>query len=285
MANMLIAGCGRLGSAVAKRLVNRGHQIYGLRRRWSAAPTWLRPLTADLHDAPTLARTVPAGLDVVMHVLTPDQRDEAGYRRAYLKSLQTLLALPQLSDPRQRWIFVSSTAVYGDAGGGWVDESTPPAPPGFNGRVLLDAEETLRSARPNAALLRLGGIYGPGRDHLLRQLRSGQLRVQRDPPHWGNRIHADDAAELLTILALSPSRGVFNGVDAHPSTEAAVGDWLAERLGVPAPLLRTSDAARPNRRIAARRLSELDFVHRYPDFRVGYDALLRDAGPLPGDAQ
>ncbi len=278
-----MAGCGRLGSAAAERLAGRGHSVCGLRRHWQAAPPWLQPLEADLLDPSTLARVIPAGLDAILHVLTPDQRDEVGYRRAYLHTLQALLALPQLADPRQRWVFVSSTAVYGDANGDWVDERRPPAPAAFNGQVLLEAEQVLRAARPNAALLRLGGIYGPGREHLLRQLRDGLLRVQRSPPHWTNRIHEQDAAELLATLALHPATGVFNGVDARPADEAEVGDWLAERLGLPPPPLRNTDAIRPNRRIATHRLDELGFRHRFPDFRVGYDALLTEAGPKPGE--
>lgn len=260
----------------------QGHTVFGLRRNWRQPPGGLRPLQADLLDPIALAAAVPAELDVVLHVLTPDRREEASYRRAYLDTLQALLDLPQLSDPRQRWVFVSSTAVYGDAGGGWVDESTPPAPTGFNGRVLAEAEARLLAARPNAAVLRLGGIYGPGREYLLRQLRGGLLQVQREPPHWSNRIHAEDAAEILARLALQPACGVFNGVDTEAASEAEVGDWLARQLGLPAPPTRTAAPARPNRRIAARRLGELDFQHRYPDFRVGYSALLHDANPAPG---
>jgi nucleoside-diphosphate-sugar epimerase len=257
--------------------------VYGLRRHWPSTPLSLQPLQADLHDPASLADSVPSGLDVVLHVLTPEQRDEAGYRRAYVDTLQALLDLPQLADPRQRWVFVSSTAVYGDARGDWVDERTPVAPADYNGRVLVEAETRLLSARPNAAVLRLGGIYGPGRDHLLRQLRGGSLRVQREPPHWSNRIHAEDAAELLARLALAKACGPLNGVDAEPASEAEVADWLARRLGLPAAATKPSSDARPNRRIAARRLNELDFQYRYADFRVGYSALLNSESEPPGD--
>lgn len=279
MARVLLAGCGRLGLRSAALLLEGGHQVYGLRRHWPSGslPAGLQPLTADLLDRSALAACLPTGIDVLIHSLTPGERSEAAYRLAYLDTLQALLAAPQLADPGLRWLLVSSTAVYGDAGGAEIDEHTPAAPVEFNGRVLLEAETALRGARKNSLCLRLGGIYGPGREMLLRRLREGRHSVQRQPPHWSNRIHAEDAARMLAFLASRAETGVINGVDCEPVDEARLADWLCERLGLPPAASRAAGSFRPNRRILPTRLREAGFRWRYPDWRIGYDELITDS--------
>ena len=274
----LLAGCGRLGLRVADLLLQGGHRVTGLRRHWPAEgiPVGLQRCTVDLHDGAALAASVPADVDGIIHVLTPDERSPEGYRRAYLSSLQRLLDLPQLAADSQRWLFVSSTAVYGDADGGEVDEHTVPAPGRFNGAVLAQAEQLLQRWRERSCLLRLGGIYGPGRQYLISQLRLGQLRVSRTQPRYTNRIHSTDAARLMGTLCTKRTTGVINGVDCCPATDAEVADWLAARLGwPPAPEVGPDSEARDNKRIRSCRLSALPFYHRYPDYRSGYSAALR----------
>lgn len=280
MARVLLAGCGRLGLRAASLLRDAGHRVYGLRRHWPADPfpPGLERLSADLLDPGALLATVPAGIDGVIHSLTPAERSEAGYRRAYLDTLRALLALPQLADPGVRWLLVSSTAVYGDAGGAEIDEDTQAAPADFNGRVLLEAEAALCGARENSLCLRLGGIYGPGREMLLRRLIDGLHSVQRQPPHWTNRIHAEDAAAMLAFLATRSETGVINGVDCEPVDEATLADWLCERLGLPPVAARSGGAGRPNRRILPTRLRAAGFAWRYPDWRIGYSELIANPG-------
>ena len=130
-----------------------------------------------------------------------------------LKHLVTALA----DAPLRRVLFVSSSAVYGEHGDAWVDEQTPPAPPGFNGRVLLEAEGWLAAQPMPTVVLRLAGIYGPGRMQLVERIRAGEARAPRDPPHWSNRIHADDAAGAIAhLLSLPQAEPVYIGVDDTP---------------------------------------------------------------------
>ena len=282
----LLAGCGRLGLRVADLLLQGGHRVTGLRRHWPAAgiPIGLQRCTVDLHDGSALAASVPPDVDGIIHVLTPDERSPEGYRRAYQSSLQRLLDLPQLALDKQRWLFVSSTAVYGDADGAELDETADSAPAGFNGQILLQAEDCLRQARANAVCLRLGGIYGPGRTQLLRGLLAGTARVQRAPPHWTNRVHAEDAARMLAWLVERPDTGIVNGVDGDAVSEADLADWLCAELDSPPPAERAADG-RANRRILPRRLQQAGFQWRYPDHRIGYSELIaslrQDARPPP----
>jgi len=271
---VLIAGCGRLGGAAGLALARAGCEVFGLRRRSGAIPKPIHPISADLAD-PDLGSKIPEHVQTVVYALTPASRDEASYRASYVDGLRRLLTLPALADPSIHWLFVSSTAVYGNADGDWVDEQTPARPERFNGHVLLEAESLLASRRSSVCLLRLAGIYGPGRLHLISQLRLGALRVSRQHPHWGNRIHSDDAARLISQLVRNRTDGVVNGVDSCSASDAETADWLCARMNLPPALDRDQAAApRANKRIRSTRLPRLPFYHRYADYRAGYSAVL-----------
>ena len=135
--------------------------------------------------------------------MTPSDADLEAAIRAInepgrLREAQDLVA--RAAPTLQRVLLVSSSAVYGEHGGDWVDESTTPAPPGFNGQVLLEAEQLLAAQPITSIALRLAGLYGPGRLQLLERLRTGEVRVPRALPHWANRIHIDDAAAAIVHL-------------------------------------------------------------------------------------
>lgn len=137
-ASVLIAGCGDVGMRAAALLRARGEAVLCLRRNTAALPPGQPVLAADLTDAASL-RALPRGIRRLLFVAAPDARDAATYRRIYVHGLAHLLdALDP--DRLQRAVLVSSSAVYGEHGGGRVDEDTPPAPLAFNGRVLLEAE-------------------------------------------------------------------------------------------------------------------------------------------------
>ena len=133
-----------------------------------------------------------------------------------------------------RWLLVSSTAVYGQDDGAWVGESSPCAPQRFNGRVLLEAETALQ-AYDGACIVRLAGLYGPGRGALLQRILDGAT-CQADPPYWTNRIHMQDACALLAHLMTLPQVArCYVGVDDAPSTQCEVSRWLAAQLSAPPP--------------------------------------------------
>ena len=265
---VLVAGSGDLGGRIALRLREAGATVQRLARR----PRPHEPDVLALDLAQPVRGRIDGAYDLLVHCLSPSSRDEAGYRAVYVDALRHLLdawpAAPRLA-------FVSSTAVYGDHDGAWVDEDAPCRPLGFNGRVLLAAEQLARSCGRDALVLRPGGIYGPGREMLLRRVRSGTPLAVSDPPLYTNRIHVDDAAAAIVHLLRRRAVGVFNLVDDAPAPQPEVLDWLADRMGLPR-LARVA-GARPeeNKRVANARLRAGGFVFRYPDYRSGYDALLR----------
>ena len=269
---VLVAGAGDLGTRVADTLRSHGCEVTAIARR--PRPGQQSLLALDLTQA--LDARIEDRYDLLLHCLAPSDRSEAGYRAVYVDALRHLLqALPGLT----RVAFVSSTAVYGDHGGELVDEDSRCRPQRFNGQVLLAAEHLAVHSGREALVLRLGGIYGPGRDSLLRRLGSGEPLAVSDPPAFGNRIHVEDATAAIVHLLLRGDRGIFNLVDDDPAVQADVLDWLADRLGlarlarVPAP------AASENKRVANQRLHATGLRFRFPDFRAGH----ADLRPVRGE--
>ncbi|OOG54368.1 NAD-dependent epimerase/dehydratase family protein [Rhodanobacter sp. C03] len=271
---VLLAGCGDLGLRVAQRLRARGDEVWALRRQPPASDDsgmhWLR---GDLTRPETL-RELPAGITQVVYLPTPDQRDAEAYRRTFVDGLRHLLdAVDQAS--LRCVLLVSSSAVYGEHAGDWVDEDTPPAPPGFNGSVLLEAEQWL-AAQPVASIkLRLAGLYGPGRMQLIERLRTGQVSVPRTQPHWANRIHVDDAAAAIAhLLSLVDPLPLYLGVDDTPLPLDVLYDHLSALIGAPPAGDGPAPAGIGSKRLSNARLSTSGFVPHWPDSRNGYAALL-----------
>jgi len=270
MANVLILGCGDTGGRLAVQLAQAGHEVTGVRRSPKALPG-VRMVQADITRPFRLALSAPA---YVFIILSPDRSDRDGYAHTYLDGLDRIRDALEGTNPR-RVFFVSSTSVYGEDGGQWVDEDTPPHPATFNGEVLLEAEQRARRYWP-ATVVRFGGIYGPGRLRLLRWVEAGR---PVDPAQWSNRIHVDDAAGMLAFLLAQHEQGreleeLYLGVDDAPVLQAEVLDWLAARMGLPPVPRAPSVGGGANRRLRNRRIRELGFSLRYPDYRAGYAAVL-----------
>jgi electron-transferring-flavoprotein dehydrogenase len=260
--SLLIAGAGDVGMRLAKLRVARGEEVIALRRRDVAAVAGVRHLRVDLATGEGFAR-LPRRPDVLVFCAAPDQREEAAYRALYVDGLRRLL--DALETPRL--LFVSSTAVYGQDAGEWVDEDAPAASTRFNGRALLDAEREL-AGHPGGIALRLSGLYGPDRLQLWRRAREGAANARR----WSNRIHVDDAASALAHLVDLPApQALYLGNDDAPSLEHEVQDWLRARDGL-APVA-AADGPASGRRVSNARLRDSGWRPRFPDFRAGYAGL------------
>lgn len=271
---ILLAGCGDLGERVGRRLVARGSKVWALRRRPPASDdsgiAWLQ---GDLSD-PASLDGLPPGLTQMVYLPTPDHRDEAAYRRIFVDGLRNVLRAAGTSD-LQRVLFVSSSAVYGEHHGDWVDETTPAQPYGFNGEVLLEAEQLLANQPMTSIVLRLAGLYGPGRLQLLDRLREGRAKVPRASTHWANRMHTEDAAAAIVhLLQLVDPLPLYIGADDTPLPLDVLYDALAKLIGAAAPPDGSAPAGIGSKRLSSARLRESGFVAQWPDSRRGYAALL-----------
>lgn len=276
---ILIAGCGDIGSRLASQLLPHAWTVFGLRRSVGHLPSGVIGVCADLFDASLPAQWPEGPLDYLVYCATPTERDEAGYRAAYVDGLRHVLDWTRRSGQRpKRLIFVSSSSVYGQQQGEWVDETSPTHAGGFSGEVMLEAEQVALHSGFAASVVRLTGIYGPGRSDLMNRVRQG-YSVAVSPPLYGNRIHADDAAGLLAFLLQSDAQGVplddcYIGVDDAPDPLAEVVDWMRQRLDVTQWSDETSIRRAGSKRCSNARAKALGWTPRYPSYREGYVAML-----------
>jgi len=277
--SVLIAGCGDVGSRLANELLPLGWVVHGLRRNISLLPAGVNGVAGDLFNPIRPATWPGTALDYLVYCATPTERDEAGYRAAYVEGLQRVLSwLEESGQQPKRIVFVSSSSVYGQQNGEWVDETSPTDASAFSGRIMLEAEQVALTSGLPASIVRLTGIYGPGRSDLSNRVRQG-YSVATDPPLYGNRIHSDDAAGLLAYLLAADARGValedcYIGVDDAPAPLAEVVQWMREYLGVTQWAENSSLRRSGSKRCSNARAKALGWVPRYPTYKEGYEALL-----------
>ena len=272
MPHILVAGLGDLGSSLAQGWLAAGHQVSAIRRR-PEAPAGVDLYAQDLFVDPL--QLPPDQVDLLYIIMTPPSRDETGYRAAHLTAPARLLDALAQQQPLPPVIFVSSTAEYG-AHSGEPDEQDKPQPDAFNGHILLAAEQEI-SLRTLSTAVRFSGIYGPGRDRLLRQVESIRQGGNAPAPQWTNRIHRDDCVGLLRQLGEGWLRGemqwpVVVGTDAGPALNVAVLNWIAAGTGQALELFEPDIA--PGKRIRSRFIEDGHYQLRYSDYRSGYAAML-----------
>jgi nucleoside-diphosphate-sugar epimerase len=271
-AEVLLLGCGDIGTSVAQSLLARGRQVLAIRRNAAALPPGIPALSLDYTDMAATSRLASRKLDTVIMTPTPDGRDPDAYRRGYLVPVRNLLSAWR-DIPSQSLIYVSSTRVYGDASGAWVDEDTPLQPADPQAEILCEAEALLLESHHRVTVVRFSGIYGRWPSRLVERIRSGEI-VRRSPPHYSNRIHREDCAGFLLHLIDLPQRAaLYLASDDEPALSFDVERWLARKLGVEE-LRETIEPPGASRRCRNRRMKAAGYRLRYPDFRRGYSAMI-----------
>jgi nucleoside-diphosphate-sugar epimerase len=244
----------------------------------------ISPVIGDITLPETLAALSP-DFDWVVNCVSASGGGADEYRRVYLEGTRHLLQWLS-GRPPQRLIYTGSTGVYGQNDGEWVTESSPTGPVSPTGEVLVETEQLLlnaaREERFPAVILRVAGIYGPGRGYWLRQFLSGEARLEGDGARVLNMIHRDDVAGAIQAALEQGRPGeVYHVVDDEPVTQKVCFEWLAERLNRPLPPSvpvapeGTRKRGVTNKRISNQRLrTELQYQLRYPTFREGFAAEL-----------
>ncbi|MBT1120325.1 NAD-dependent epimerase/dehydratase family protein [Stutzerimonas nitrititolerans] len=279
--SVLIAGCGDVGSRFGLQMSRAGWTVYGLRREAAGLPVPILPVAGDLLVGQCPRNWPNAELSYLVYAASASQHDEPGYRQAYVEGLRNVLGwLEQRGQRPKRLLFLSSTGVYGQNQGEWIDETSPTEPNGFTGQVMLEAERLALNSGLPATLVRMGGLYDPARPWLQNQIRAG-LRVDREPPQYSNRIHRDDAAGLLAFLLQADLRGValddcYLGVDNDPAPLHEVVDWLRERLDVTHWAEQSMTRRAGSKRCSNARARALGWTPKYPSYRDGYARVALD---------
>lgn len=267
--NILIAGAGYIGRPLAERLAAEGHQVFAVRRSAQAADGLVHWLAADLSQGLD-AQLLPQTLDAVVFSASPDGFDETAYRQVFLQAQTALLdSLDQAGLGPRRYVMIGSTAVYPPGQGEWIDTDSVCQPQRFTGKVLLEAEQTLRERLGERLVVaRLTGIYGAGRsDSMVQRL----LEKGCNPGQYTNRIHRDDAVGFLAhLLTLETSEPVYLVSDDQPVDQCTLARWLSEHLGQSAPAVDHQRwSPRGNRRVSNRAMRESGYRLKFPDFRTG----------------
>lgn len=278
----LILGCGDIGKTLGTQLIEAGHRVIGARRNpEQLAASGIEPLAIDLNDIDAL-KALPEA-DIVVYVVSADRFDEQAYQAAYRDGLSAVLAeLDQRTHKPTRMFFVSSTSVYAQQDGETVDESASTQPTGFAGQLMREAEQTLIDHSLPGTVVRFSGIYGPGRDRLIQQVREGRIAAAT-PPMYSNRIHRDDCAGVLSHLIAKtlndePLDDLYLASDSEPVPLHEVMAWLAQRLKVEThEVIQSPLRRRSSKRCDNSRLRAAGYEFRYPTFREGYAQVLESA--------
>lgn len=278
----LIVGCGYLGKRLGRRLRGEGGIVYGTARsaeRAEALRPWgIEPVVADVTRPESLG-TLP-DVDRVVYCVAYDRSQ--GLPRSASAGDGLRAVIERVAGSAGVVLYTSTTGVYGQNDGSWVDEDSPAEPATESGHACLQAERAGLEAAKGRGIrflaLRLAGIYGPHRIIRRASLERGEP-IAADPGHWINLIHVEDAARaIIEALDAEGFRGTYNVADGHPATRRELYEAAAKVLGAPAPTFAgpaPGSRDESNKRVGARRLAEaLAFRPEYPDARSGLVASL-----------
>lgn len=279
---ILILGCGDVGGALGKRLLDAGHRVIGARRNVAMLPAGIEPLALDVGANEPLESLPDA--DILVYAISADRFEESAYRSAYRDGLDAVLKVFENREHKpKRVLFVSSTSVYAQQQGETVDERSPTEPNGFSGQLMVEAERRLIESPLPGSVVRFSGIYGPGRERLIQQVLEGRVAPSA-PVMYSNRIHRDDCVGVLDWLIAralggQPLDDVYLGSDCEPTPISEVMGWLAKRLKVePSSVIQSPLRRRASKRCSNARLVELGYRFTYPSFRDGYEQVIKEAG-------
>lgn len=279
MATRLIFGCGYIGHRVASRWQAAGDRVFVATRKADNAERFraegFEPIVADVTCPATLS-DLPE-VDTLLFAVGFDRGAGPSIQEVYADGFANVLAA--LSDRVQRVVYLSTTGVYGNADGEWVDEQTPPAPARDGGKASLAAEQVLAESpfADRGVALRLAGIYGPGRIPYVDKLKAGEP-IAAPQTGWLNLIHADDAASAAIVAADHPDPPATVCVsDGAPPQRSDYYGEVARLIGASGPAfvdppLGSPKAARAaaDKRIRNRVLSErLGVELQFPTYREG----------------
>ncbi|MDB6094847.1 MAG: Epimerase [Verrucomicrobia bacterium] len=281
--HLVIFGCGYVGAEFGRQGLARGMRVTALTRNPEKAAilraAGIETVVADL-ASDAWHEWIGGDADFILNAVSSGGGGLGGYRRSYLEGMQSVLAWMRAQASGATLAYTSSTSVYPQDGGVAVDETSPVSPRDERSEVLIETEDLLLQSPVGALrwfVLRLAGIYGPGRHHLVEQVRGGE--VSGVAGNHLNLIHQHDVCSAAwSVFEAEPAmlERVFNVVDDAPATKGEVAGWLARELGVPEPTFTGAPmigrrAVTPNRVIVNARLkSALGWVPRYPTFREGY---------------
>lgn len=275
MYRILVVGGGYVGTAVAEYFRSKNQRVWVTTRSKDKAERFrqcgVQAIVCDL-TRPETIREVP-DVQFVVIAVAPDSRDELSYRQIYIDGVRNILSpfKQKLSLPFV--VYISSTGVYPDVSGDWVDENTHITPDSERSKILCEAEEQVLKSGLQSVVFRLGGIYGPERNQI-QNLKSGKW-PEPAPDDYVNLIHLEDVVGgVLTILKKSEAGQIYNGVDDEPVRRSEIFEWLSNQLKIENQA-KLDKKTVGGKRCRNQKLKDLEFRFKYPNFKTGYESLLK----------
>jgi nucleoside-diphosphate-sugar epimerase len=280
MAKVLIVGCGSIGYQLAELLAKAGHDVTGLKRNPPTASNEnVKFVCADI-SIPQDLKVLDTDFEHIFFIVSADSRNENSYRDIYEIGIDNLLNKFAHAGSQAPWIFVSSTSVYGQNQGEWVDEDSETKPKKSTSLKIVQAEQKLMAINSANVVVRFSGIYGPGREYLLRMAKQAPS-IQQNPPAFTNRIHQRDCVGVLQFLFEQRLAGInlkqcYVASDDDPAPLWDVISWLAVQMQSDPPIAQIAGHdSDMNKRCRNDRLKKLGYSFIYPDYKTGYLELVR----------
>ena len=275
---LLVIGCGKLGQKLGLLAKKTPLDLLGFKRK-KITSTNIRIEQQDIFDKSFFDKVKIHSPDFILYSLSADEQSEKSYRRNYVEGLKQVIKSIKYINNFQHLFFVSSTSVYGDNNDQFIDEFSETSPKNFRGTILLEAENLLNTVKFNSTILRLSGIYGSGRNYMIKLSQDAESWPKVD--RWTNRINEDDAANFIIFLLNQCLQGeipekLYLLTDKEPVTLFRLLNWIRQNLNLKNKINITSDPIL-GKRLRSSIIPSLKFEYKYPTYKQGYKELTQEA--------
>ena len=269
-------GCGKLGQKIGESLSELSIEVIGIKRNPLKSPPRFKIITLDIFSDKFSDNVKSINPDFLIYAVSSDEQTQESYHKNYVEGLKvTINALKKLNN-FQHLFFISSTRVYGQFSDDYLSELTPPKPSDFGGKLLLDAEKSLKNISFKTTILRLSGIYGNNRRHM--------LRLAADPSkwpaenRWTNRIHEEDIVSFINylfsqILADMKIEDLYLLTDSQPILLFELLRWIRSDLNLPKDNIITPKGT-IGKKLKSELLEKLNFSFTHSNYRSGYHKMI-----------
>lgn len=275
---LLVIGCGKLGQKLGLLAKKTPLDLLGFKRK-KITSTNIRIEQQDIFDKSFFDKVKIYSPDFILYSLSADEQSEKSYRKNYVDGLKQVIKSIKYINNFQHLFFVSSTSVYGDNNDQFIDEFSETSPKNFRGTILLEAENLLNTVKFNSTILRLSGIYGSGRNYMIKLSQDAESWPKVD--RWTNRINEDDAANFIIFLLNQCLQGeipekLYLLTDKEPVTLFRLLNWIRQNLNLKNKINITSDPIL-GKRLRSSIIPSLKFEYKYPTYKQGYKELIQEA--------
>ena len=274
---LLIVGCGKLGQQVGLFAKDMPLDLIGLKRK-KITSTNLKILEQDIFEESFFDKVKNFSPHFIIYCLSSDSPSEKSYQKNYVDGLKQVIESTKYSKNFQHLFFISSTSVYGENSGQFIDEFSETAPENYRGIILLEAERLMESVDFNYTVIRLSGIYGTGRNYMINL--SQDIARWPEFDRWTNRVNEEDAASFILFLLTQclnnkvPEK-LYLLSDKDPVRLYDLLNWIRQQLNL-------NENSKPNLRpVLGKRLRSLiiptlQFKYKFPSYKLGYKKLLNE---------